>query len=153
MIRLLSVFLFWVLCSATAGAGEHEGEEGSEHHKNVIAGFVGLTHERRENGIALGVEYQRRLTKSFGLTVLAERTWGDFDFWVVAVPVHFRYKRWRFGVGPGFERTRGETEGLVRVGVGYSFEAEHVHYAPALSVDFVDGEQVYVLGMAVGFSF
>ena len=158
MFRLLFVtVLFSMLCCFPAGAAEsvdREDEDSDEHHKNVLAGFVGLTHERREDGLALGFEYQRRLTKNVGVTVLAERTWGDFDFWVVAVPVHFRAKRWRFGIGPGIERKQGgNTEGLIRVAIGYAFEAEHVHYAPALSVDFVDGEQVYVLGIGVGFSF
>ena len=32
------------------------------HHKNEIAGFVGFTHERRENGLALGAEYKRLIT-------------------------------------------------------------------------------------------
>ena len=141
-----------VLLVANPAAASDEGHE-SEHKKNVIAGFVGLTHERRENGLAVGIEYERLINESLGIAVVAERTWGDFDFWVVAVPVYFRASEWRFGIGPGVEGTGGNTEGLVRAIVGYEFEGEKVHYAPGLAIDFVDGEQVYVLGIAIGFGF
>ncbi len=98
----------------------------------------------------------KRLKWPFRLTfagLLAERTWGDFNFWVVAVPVYFGVDRWRFGIGPGVEGTRGNTEPLARLIVGYEFEGEKAHYAPGLAIDFVDGEQVYVLGVAIGFAF
>ena len=146
-------FVSLVLLLFTSPSNASEEAHGAEHKKNVIAGFVGLTHERRENGLALGVEYERKITESVGIGLLAERTWGDFNFWVVAVPVYFGTGRWRFGVGPGVEGTRGDTEPLGRFIVGYEFEGEKAHYAPGLAIDFVDGEQVYVLGVAIGFEF
>ncbi len=144
-------FVLAVLGPEFAVASE-EGHE-AEHSKNVIAGFIGLTHERRENGLALGIEYERKLTESVGIGLLAERTWGDFDFWVVAAPVYFGTDTWRFGIGPGVEYADDSTKGLVRAAIAYEFAGEKLHYAPGLAIDFVDGEQVYVLGIAVGLGF
>ncbi len=140
-----------LLCLTGTAVAEEEHE--SEHKKNVIAGFLGLTHERRENGLALGVEYERKISESVGVGMLAEYTFGDFDFWVVAVPVYFGMDRWRFGIAPGLEGTRGDTEALARLIVAYEFEGANKHYAPTFAVDFVDGEQVYVLGVTIGFEF
>lgn len=152
-MRLLTVMAIALAILGPEPAVASDEEHEAEHSKNVIAGFIGLTHERRENGLALGVEYERRLTDTVGIAVSAERTWGDFDFWVVAVPVYFGGEHWRFGLGPGVEVVEGSTEPLARFVVSYSMEGENLHYAPALAIDFVDGEQVYVLGVAVGFGF
>lgn len=148
---LLIACLISSVCIAPARASDSEEHEGPI--KNVLAGFIGFTHERRENGLALGVEYERRINDSFGVAVQAERTWGDFDFWVVAVPVYIKFDRMHFGIGPGIERAGGNNEGLVRLIASYEIEGENLHYAPGLIVDFIDDEQVYVLGIAVGFGF
>ena len=72
---------------------DHEATH--EFHRNIVAGFVGVTHEgRRDNGFALGIAYERLLTESFGIGVIAEHTFGDFDFWVYAVPFAYRAGRW-----------------------------------------------------------
>ena len=134
-------------------SGEHEGKHGDKEFRNIFAGFIGVTHERRENGLAFGIEYERRFNERFGVAVQAERTWGDFDFWVAAVPVYIKADRFHFGIGPGIEWSGGNREGLVRLIASYEVEGKKLHYAPAFIVDFVDGEQVYVLGIAAGFGF
>ena len=57
-----------LLCSlcwiATAGAKEHDLEE------NEIAVFIGFAHEGRDDGVAIGVEYERRIDESLGLGLL-----------------------------------------------------------------------------------
>lgn len=152
MNRVASLLVFGILCwpmiiSAAENAGEHE------HAANEIAVFIGLTHERRENGAALGLEYERRIGDTLGMGLLAERTWGDFDFWVYAVPITFHADRWKFVIAPGIEESGDHTEKLVRVAVGYEFETSRAKVTPSLSVDFVDGEAVYVLGVAFGMGF
>jgi len=123
------------------------------HHKNEIAGFVGLTHEGRDDGFSLGIEYERRLNATLGLGVLAEHTWGDFDFWVVAVPLAVHVDRWKFAIAPGVEISDEHEHELARLAVGYEFELGEAKAIPSLSVDFVDGEEVYVLGVSFGFGF
>ena len=86
---------------AYAEESEHESESGHEaahdFHPNFLGMFVGVTSEsRREKGIALGIEYERRLNKSFGVGLVAEHTVGDLDFWVYAVPFAYHTGRWKF---------------------------------------------------------
>ena len=151
---LLQVRSAFVLCSICWSATAYTAEE--DHHKhesNEIAVFIGLTHERRENGAALGLEYERRIDETLGIGVIAERTWGDFDFWVFAVPLTLHVDRWKFVLAPGIEESGGQSENLVRIAVGYEFESSKAKVTPSLSVDFVDGEAVFVLGVAFGTGF
>ena len=124
-------------------------------HKNVVSFFTGVTHEgRRENGAALGVAYERLLNKKFSFGVLAEHTFGDADFTVYAVAFAYRLDRWKFYVAPGIEDSDAHgTESLVRLGTEYAFEAGSWEISPQLAVDFVDGEEVLILGVAFGKGF
>ncbi len=155
----LSIMFAGILLSGLASAQDTDDlakaaeDEHREHEANEIAVFIGLTHERRENGAALGLEYERRIDASLGIGVLAERTWGDFDFWVFAIPLTLHADRWKIVLAPGFEESGGRTEKLVRVAVGYEFETSKAKVTPSLSVDFVDGEAVFVLGVAFGRGF
>ena len=102
----------------------------------------------------LGVEYARRFSESFSIAALAERTFGDLDFWVVAVPFGYSLGQWKFFAGPGVEiLDDGNNELLVRVGGEYIFEVGEWEVAPQLSIDFVDGDNALVLGVAIGKSF
>lgn len=138
---------------------EPEGSAGetSEHefHRNWLAGFVGVTSEqRRDKGVALGVEYARRFTQSFSVGALAERTLGELDFWVFAMPFGYHAGPWKFYAGPGIESPDdGENEFLIRVGGEYTFEVNAWEIAPQLDIDFVDGDEALVFGVTVGKSF
>ncbi len=131
----------------------HESAHGS--HKNVVAFFVGVTHAgRRKNGAALGVAYERLLNESFGIGVLAEHTFGDADFTVYAVAFAYRVDRWKFYIAPGIEDSDAHgTESLVRLAAEYTFEAGSWEISPQLAVDFVDGEEVLILGVVFGKGF
>ncbi|MDH4056752.1 MAG: hypothetical protein OEW73_13330 [Gammaproteobacteria bacterium] len=142
-----------VLALPVRPAAASEESEHEEHHRNELAMFVGVTHERRENGFALAVEYERRISKRFGIGALAERTWGDFDFWVYAVPLTIHADRWRFGIAPGIEQSDGHRKLLGRFAIGYDFETARAVVTPGLSIDVVEGEAVYVLGVSVGTGF
>ena len=134
-------------------ASAHESTHGS--HKNVVSFFAGVTHAgRRENGLALGAGYERLLSESFAIGVLAERTFGDADFWVYAVPFSYRVDRWKFYIAPGIEDSdRHGTESLVRLSVEYAFEVGSWEVSPQFAVDFVDGEEVLILGVVFGKGF
>ena len=128
-------------------AGEHK------QHANEIAGFLGLTHESNENGPAFGLEYERRISDKLGLGVLAEKTSGDINSWVYAVPITIHAEEWKFTVAPGIEEKHGHTENLIRIGVGHEFEMSELKITPSLSVDFVDSETIYILGVSFGIGF
>ena len=164
-LRLLFALLCTV-CTAPLYAqtddhesGEHETASGHEsdhgHHKNFLAFFVGVAHAgRRDNAGSLGVGYERHLTKSFGIGVLAEHTFGDDEFTVYAVPFTYRVDRWKFYIAPGIEESDAHgTESLVRLSAEYAFEAGTWEIAPQVAVDFVDGDEVLVLGVVFGKGF
>jgi len=134
-------------------ASEHESASGHESahgsHQNVLSFFAGVTHAgRRVNGAALGVGYERLLNESFGIGVLAEHTFGDADFTVYAVPFAYRVDRWKFYIAPGIEDSDAHgIESLVRLSAEYAFESGTREISPQLAVDFVDGEEVLILGV------
>jgi hypothetical protein len=158
LVRIISLLLLSpcvTFAEEVSGEG-HAGTGEEQHwHRNWAAGFVGVTSEqRREDGLALGIEYARRLNKKISLGALAERTLGDLDFWVVAVPFGYSLGQWKFYAGPGVEIPDvGDNELLVRVGVEYVFEVGELEIAPQLDIDFVDGDEALVLGVTIGKSF
>jgi hypothetical protein len=163
---ILLLAAFFAICAppvyaqtADHDSSEHESASGHESahrsHKNVVSFFAGVTHAgRRKNGVALGVGYERLLNESFGIGVLAERTFGDADFTVYAVAFAYRVDRWKFYIAPGIEDSDAHgTESLVRLSAEYAFEAGIWEISPQLAVDFVDGEEVLILGVVFGKGF
>ena len=113
-----------------------------------------MTNEgRNDNGLTLGIEYERRLSKSFGMGVLAEHSFGDLNFWVYAVPFAYHTGPWKFYIAPGVEDGDHGRNSLIRLGGEYAFMAGAWEISPQLDVDFVDGDQVLVLGVAFGKGF
>ena len=169
MPRIRTTLLFALLCTvctetiyaqtAEHDASEHESVTGHEsdhgHHKNFFAIFVGFTHEgRRENAAALGFGYERLLNESFAIGVFAEHTFGDADFTVYGVPFSYRVDRWKFYIAPGIEDSDAHgTESLVRLSAEYAFETGSWEISPQIAVDFVDGDEVLVLGVVFGKGF
>ena len=162
--RYTATLLYLVLFSlATAMPGEaraddpQSNEEREPHHgaeKNVIAGFVGVAFEgTRDEGLALGIEYERRLNQTWGIGALAEHTFGDLDTWVFAVPVAVHNGPWKFYAAPGIEDGEHGSEALVRLGVEYGFHLGRWEVSPQFDVDFVDGEEIYVVGFTFGWGF
>jgi hypothetical protein len=152
-IGLWTFLLMMLMVTPAAQAEETEHE--SHHHKNHIGVFAGLTHERRENGFALGLDYARRLNESFSIGGFAERTWGDFNFDVYGISVAYHVDKWTWAIGPGIEDSQLGNERLWRLGVGYSIDLDErgTILTPNFYIDIVDGEQVYVLGVALGRGF
>ena len=147
-----------LLMSAFACAEEttHEGEsQGHAEHKNVFALFVGAaTDDRRDKGAAIGLEYERRLSEQFGIGVVVERTFGDLDAMVYAVPFAYHYGALKAYIAPGIEDREGhESEDLVRIGAEYAFEAGSWEIAPQVDLDFVEGNRVFVIGVTFGKGF
>ncbi|MDX2460738.1 MAG: hypothetical protein QNM00_11710 [Gammaproteobacteria bacterium] len=145
------------LVPVTAMANEQIEEHSPDHefHPNVIAVFGGVTSEdRRDRAFTFGVEYERRLTRSFGMGVIAERAFGDLDFWVFALPLAFHHGPWRLFAAPGVEDSDHlGSEFLFRVGVEYIIDMDGYEIVPQFDIDFVDGEQVFVLGISIARGF
>jgi hypothetical protein len=154
---LLSLLL---ISTAFGETDEHETvsdhEITHEFHKNLISGFIGYTGEtRRENGSTVGLGYMRRVSETFSVGALVERTAGDLDFWVYALPIAIHTGKWKLFVAPGIEDSDHHgTEFLLRIGAEYAFDiGGNWELAPQLSVDFVNGEELGVVGVAIGRGF
>jgi len=151
---LLAICAPYVLAQTDEHESNSEHEAPQEAHRNYIAGFIGGAHEgRREIGLSLGISYGRKLSESFGIGVIAEHTYGDFDIWVYAVPFAYLTGPWKLYVAPGVEVGEEGSESLVRLGAEYAFEVGAFEVAPQLAMDFVGGEKVLVLGVVFGKSF
>ena len=161
LLVVLGVMCALPICAQTVEheSSEHESDSANETshepHKNIVSFFAGVTHEgRRKNGAALGIAYERILNESFTIGAFAEHTFGDADFTVYAVALGYRVDRWKFFVAPGVEDSHDHgTESLVRLGVEYAYEAGTWEISPQLAVDFVDGDQVLILGVVFGKGF
>ena len=137
---------------------EHHGDQhGGERsfHANLIGVFTGVTSKNRRNAsFTLGLEYNRRFTEHFGMGLLAERVFADEQFNVYAVGFAYYFSPWKVYVAPGVEHSKEHgDEFLLRFGVEYAFEIGGFEIAPQIDVDFVDGDEVFVIGLTFGKGF
>lgn len=158
ILALLTLFA----AAASAEDTHHEASaHASEHsyHADTIGVFVGFATENegvREDGLALGLEYEHRFNESFGIGGVIEHTWGDIDAWVFAIPFAYHNGPWKLYAGPGIEDGEHGTENLIRLGVEYGFHVNGWEISPQLDLDIVEREtEVWVLGVvfARGFEF
>ena len=144
---LLVLALMPAVVSADDTHAEHQ--DSHEFHKNVIGVFGGITDDdHHDAAFTLGLEYERRLSAKFGIGVIAERAYGDLDFSVYAVPFAYRTGHLKLYVAPGIEDSKHHgSEFLVRLGLEYGFEVGGYEIAPQFNIDFVNDEEVLVLGL------
>lgn len=150
-------------------SGHAESDDHGRFHRDFLMGFVGMTAEdRRNRALTIGIDYNHWITTRFGIGAGVEWAFGDLDFTVFTVPLSYRFGEWKIFAGPGWEVTEGDdipqppgarsgggpepggTEILVRAGVEYAFPVGRYEVAPKLMVDFIDGDEVLVLGVAFG---
>jgi hypothetical protein len=131
-------------------------EEHESHYRNYVAGFAGYTSEERgEGGLTLGGELTHRFSKHTGLGLIAEYVSGDVDAWVALVATGYRTERWKFYGGIGFEDPDDHgRETLYRVGMTHVIPWKgRTEWLVTAAVDFVDGDSVWLLGLALGYGF
>jgi hypothetical protein len=156
---------------STPEAAEHAEHEFHRHHFSV---FLGVTDGEIETEAAVGVEseggsvvfedqraftvgldYEYRLNRRWGIGALIDYAGKDFRSWVAGVPIVLHPGgAWKLLVAPGLEDKEVEdVVFLVRAGVMYDFEVGSFTVAPALNVDFVDDEEILVYGFNIGRGF
>lgn len=143
------------------GEEPHDGE--AHEHRNHIGLFVGVTDEEAETAFTLGVDYERRFSRWFGIGILVESILGDARELIVGVPVFLHAtERLKFLAAAGYESLgpfedeeghHGDRETVVRLGVEYAFHVGKYSLSPALNVDFVEGEELLVAGVTIGRGF
>ena len=89
-----ALFVIFTASHLFAAEQMHPTHEDSEHyHRNNIGFFFGNTyedsHHGSENGLTVGFNYERRLSKLLGIGGFYEYAGGDFDKWSIGVPLFF----------------------------------------------------------------
>ena len=133
-----------------------EGEDGAEEgfHKNHMSLFLGSTQEGSEESFTIGLDYEYRIRKHLGIGAFADYAGGDIRSTAFGVPlgVHPTVD-WILFAGPGLDHHEGENDFLVRIGTMYHFEVGKWTIAPALNLDIVDGDELWVYGVNIGRGF
>ncbi len=144
----------------------HDHEGGHHFHKHDVALFLGVTDEEGHTSeFTMGLEYEYRINRHWGVGGLVDYV-GELRNLVTAVPVFWHPGgEWKLIVAPGIERHRGgrneasdldehphpdvdSTHFLLRLGVGYDIAiGDRFGITPAIDLDLVGGEQVWVFGL------
>ena len=132
-------------------AAEEETPEWAEEGRNTLALYLGGAHSGGDNGFSVGLDYERRLNRRFGVGGVAEVTAGDFRAGIIALPLSWHpSKNLKLLVAPGVEVTPEDHSGelLVRLGGEYGFAlGKGFEVAPALVFDFTREETTVVYGV------
>jgi hypothetical protein len=154
---------------------DHEIEHGRAHN-NELALFLGATDEHGHDAeFTWGADYKRRVAERWAVGVLFDYAGGELRNYVVAPMVAY----WP-GLGnlqllaaPGIEYHDGRggdaqleadpghhdidedhTYFLFRLGLGYDIHlGERFGVVPNVNLDFVNGEEVWVYGLAFTYGF
>lgn len=147
---------------------EKDKETERDYHPHHLSVFLGGSWLKERKGFTVGGEYEHRLHPHIGIGGLVEHAANDFKATTVAFPIQFHpsptKSGFRVGFGPGFERAKEprsgderektDTDFLIRTMAAYDiFVSEKVSLSPNLSIDFVDGEEIFVFGVSIGFGF
>jgi hypothetical protein len=115
-------------------------DEGEPFPRNELGLILGYTELRGGGGATLGLVYERRLRRGFGVGVFGEYVFGEKQVPVCgALFVLHPTERLTLSVGVGAEFDDGEAERLVRLGGMYRlYERGGFAIAPAIHVDFLE---------------
>lgn len=126
---------------------------GDAHHIPGI--FVGVTNAEDETELTYGFEYEFKFNHHWGLGAVYEKTTEahhDDGVTVKLASLYYHpHANVRLGLGFGKEKIGGghpHSENLSRVSASYDFHLGDFGVAPTIAVDFVDGDQAYVFGLA-----
>ncbi len=156
---LLALACLALMFPTSVLAEEAEHTTHSTFFRHDLAIFVGVTNDRSSKEFTQGVEYEYRFVTWFGAGGLVDFAFGETRATLVAAAAYFRpTHRLKLILAPGYERFKstahheGRTEFALRIGAAYDFEiTEKFYLAPALNLDFVDGDEIWVWGVNLGF--
>jgi hypothetical protein len=123
--------------------------------KHIPGIFVGATNFDSETKLTLGLEYEYKINQQWGVGAVYESTseahHGDGVTVSLVSAFYHPDNHIRLGIGLGQEEVGGyhpHTENLYRISAGYDYHVDQFGIAPTVAVDFIDGEQALVFGVA-----
>lgn len=151
-----------LMLAASARADDHpfviESPDGFErHHAGIFLGGATRFDDRAEDetDLAIGVEYEFRMNRAFGVGGIIEGipTSGVRDL-VLATPLTWHpAEGFKLSVAPGLEFHADDTDFLIRFGVGYDFRVGRFTIGPDLSLDLTHHSRTLVYGVLAGIEF
>lgn len=158
-MRLFAQLAFAILSAVAALAPAAASAADLPHHFAVFAGLGVESKEGREdeNGFALGLEYEFRFHKRWGIGGVVEGLGQEtIRNVLVVVPVSYHpVGGLRLVAGPGMEFTPKKDKWALRLGVGYIFHvSERWSLSPEIFLDLIEtGENTWIAGLALGYGF
>ena len=147
IILVTALLLFLLSPGNIWGQEEEEGPEG----KSDISLFLGASSNSEATAFTIGMDYQYRISRLFGVGVILDHATGDFKSTLVAPALFLHVKNLSFTVAPGAEFSDDETELVMRLGAEYHFEISRFAIIPAIFYDTErNGDPTWVYGL--GFS-
>jgi hypothetical protein len=100
----------------------------------------------------LGFDYERRLSRVFGIGAIADFVLEGHREAILAAAFVAHAGQAKFVLAPGVERVRegGGMESVVRFGLMYAFPAGKVHLEPSVFYDLTEEGGTWVLGLTIG---
>ena len=137
---------------------EHEkGEEWAEEGRHELGLFLGITSKEGDTGVSVGLDYEYRLSRLFGIGGVAEYTGADFREGLLGVPFYWHaWKELKLVAAPAVEIEPAErsSDFVVRLGGEYGFPVRSgIEIAPALYFDVSSEDVAVVVGATVATSF
>jgi hypothetical protein len=132
---------------ASAGDGAHG-------HPNHAALFLGATVHDGHVYTTVGLDYEYLFHEKAGVVALAELIIHDPLAQIAGAGLAFHpIAPVKIAALGGMEFADGHSAALVRGNLEYAFHAGAMGIAPSVSVDYMDSEVLYVLGVALGMGF
>jgi len=157
---VVAVCTLLALAAQPVMAQEAEGEEAAEwaeKGRHELGLFLGVADQEGDTGISVGLDYEYRLSRRFGIGGLLEFTGADFRDGVAGVPFYWHpWRELKLLAAPGVNIEPADREGefLVRVGAEYGFGIRRgFEIAPALNFDIASDDVTVVAGAAIARSF
>lgn len=132
-------------CAATPEGGADSYEP---HSMNVL---LGGSFDRAGDGVALGGNYEYRVSRHLGAGAFGDVAFADETSTVLGggILVH-PADRWTLLAGPGVEFADGDSDVIARIGTWYAFPVDGYRLAPTAWID-LGGDTAFFLGLSFGF--
>jgi hypothetical protein len=149
MLVALVVIALSGMGAGTVLAEEEAGEEG----QNKLGLFLGGAHNSEKDGFSVGLDYEYRVNRRFGIGGMVEYSGGDFGEWIAGLPVCWHpWRELKLYVAPGvnYDPSHGDTYFLVRVGADYGFSlGRGFEIAPSLNFETTSEENAMIYGICL----
>ena len=148
IVLVTAILLFVLLPRNIWGQEEKEAPES----KSDISLFLGASSNSEATAFTIGVDYQYRISRVFGVGAILDYAAGDIKSTLVAPALFLHVKDLSFTVAPGAEFSDDETTMALRLGAQYEFELSRFSISPGIFYDTErGGEHTWVYGLSFGF--